>query len=251
MSTSSNTIEQPEQPAHLTQDTLMHNVPSQPATGRHCFVTIGSIANFRPLLDEVVTPDFLACLASHGYSTLTVQCGPELEQFREKVAALATEDIHGIDIRSFDYTPSLIPYMLECRGEAGTRLAGCVISHAGSGTILEVKRVNATLIAVPNPTLMDNHQLELAEELSRQNWAIHGHIGHLTSAVQAASQKISSGKLDSLPPYSAPPFPVPAEQRTTLFDWVALTCYPAEFQRQSSSLSPNTDKSHHAALSFD
>ena len=44
----------------------------------------------------------------------------------------------------------------------------------GTGSILEAFRVNAPLILIPNTTLLDNHQVELAEELSRQKYAIVG-----------------------------------------------------------------------------
>ena len=32
------------------------------------------------------------------------------------------------------------------------------------------------LIVVPNPTLLDNHQAELAEEMARQRYAVHGKL---------------------------------------------------------------------------
>jgi beta-1,4-N-acetylglucosaminyltransferase len=44
----------------------------------------------------------------------------------------------------------------------------------GSGTILEVLRLNKRLIVVANETLLDNHQRELADALSTQ--------GHLVSS---------------------------------------------------------------------
>lgn len=39
--------------------------------------------------------------------------------------------------------------------------------------------------------------------------------------------------MDDLPPYTDPPFPVPEDQRITVFDWMVLTCYPAEFKKQA------------------
>ncbi len=47
----------------------------------------------------------------------------------------------------------------------------------GSGTILEAGRYSVPLVVVPNPALMNNHQAELAAEVERQNWAVHGHLG--------------------------------------------------------------------------
>lgn len=44
----------------------------------------------------------------------------------------------------------------------------------GSGTIIDTLRSNKPLIVVPNPTLLDNHQVDLAEELDK--------LGHLKSS---------------------------------------------------------------------
>ena len=48
-----------------------------------------------------------------------------------------------------------------------------MISHAGAGSILETLRVVPVapkLLVVVNELLMDNHQLELAEELARGSY---------------------------------------------------------------------------------
>lgn len=73
---------------------------------------------------------------------------------------------HGtVGMELIDYVPSIGPYL----GKADV-----VISHAGSGTILEALRMDAStrpkLIVVPNETLMDNHQTELAKALSKGHY---------------------------------------------------------------------------------
>jgi len=40
----------------------------------------------------------------------------------------------------------------------------------GSGTILDAMRFQLPLIVVPNLSLLDNHQKELADELARQGY---------------------------------------------------------------------------------
>lgn len=52
-------------------------------------------------------------------------------------------------------------------------------STVGSGSILEALDFDSALIAVPNPTLMDNHQSEIAEEMDSQGHLIQGKIGYV------------------------------------------------------------------------
>lgn len=46
----------------------------------------------------------------------------------------------------------------------------------GSGSILDALRVGVPLIVVPNPALLDNHQVELAEQLAAQGYVVHGDL---------------------------------------------------------------------------
>ena len=56
----------------------------------------------------------------------------------------------------------------------------------GSGTILDALRISVPLVVVPNSELLDNHQVELAEELSAQGYVIHGKLEYVYSAFSYA-----------------------------------------------------------------
>lgn len=62
-----------------------------------------------------------------------------------------------------DYLPNLA---------ADIAKASLVISHAGAGSIFEALTYKVPLIVVPNPILMDNHQVELAKLMEDRNHAV-------------------------------------------------------------------------------
>lgn len=69
--------------------------------------------------------------------------------------------------------------------------AGCSSlypSSPGSGTILDALRIAVPIIVVPNPDLLDNHQVELAEALAEQDYVVHGKLEQLPKALQDAEQ---------------------------------------------------------------
>lgn len=55
--------------------------------------------------------------------------------------------------------------------------ADVVVTHAGSGSVLEALRAGKKVVAVINEALMHNHQKELADELER--------LGYLLGATPA------------------------------------------------------------------
>lgn len=168
---------------------------------RTAFVTIGATAGFRSLLQEAVSPKFLATLESLNFTDLVVQCGPDLEYF-ETIRPNHSHKSHGVNITAFSYAPDLNKYFtLASRGDDGNnkgkRDCGVIISHAGlfqspttidtevahslrlgSGSIIGALEFDSKLVAVPNPELMDNHQLEIAEEMESQGFLIHGTLGY-------------------------------------------------------------------------
>ncbi|KZT26267.1 glycosyltransferase family 1 protein [Neolentinus lepideus HHB14362 ss-1] len=132
------------------------------------FVTVGS-TRFDPLIEASLSTAVLQALHSRGYTDITVQCGSsrgagDLALPSEAGTASLMKD--GVSVEAWRFKPSL---------QDEYERADLIISHAGSGTILDVLRMGKTLIVVPNPTLLDNHQAELAEALAAR--------GHLYAAV--------------------------------------------------------------------
>ncbi|ROT35641.1 glycosyltransferase family 28 domain-containing protein [Sodiomyces alkalinus F11] len=157
---------------------------SQAPSERHCLVTVGATARFTQLLAEVLESPFLSVLRQHGFTHLTVQCGKDLDWFRATISKLSSQDTKGLQITGFDFVDDLMHEMVKCRAQAPSRRDGVVISHAGTGTLLDGLRVGTPLIVVPNPTLKDNHQAELAEEVQSQGYAIWGRLGQIDYALE-------------------------------------------------------------------
>ncbi|KAI0102751.1 glycosyltransferase family 28 C-terminal domain-containing protein [Nemania sp. FL0031] len=161
---------------------------------RTAFVTIGATAGFRALLYEVISEKFLLTLKSHGFTNLIVQCGPDLEYFNSIRPYHALKS-YGLEITAFSYAPDLRPYFNQAASSEennNMRRAGVVISHAGSGSIIEALEFDGLLVAVPNPQLMDNHQVEIAEEMASQGYLIHGKLGFLADAVENVDSTVMS-----------------------------------------------------------
>ncbi|KAL1756472.1 glycosyltransferase family 28 C-terminal domain-containing protein [Schizophyllum commune] len=131
------------------------------------FVTVGS-TKFDALVQAVCTDAVLDALHAKGYNHLVVQAGNSMFEHSSRLHAAGISvrtRSHGIEQEYYKFKPSL---------REDYERADLVISHAGSGTILDVLRIPKPLIIVPNPTLLDNHQQELADVLEQQ--------GHLVAS---------------------------------------------------------------------
>ncbi|KAH8671750.1 hypothetical protein BX600DRAFT_458295 [Xylariales sp. PMI_506] len=205
--------------------------PEHRKPGRTMFVTIGSIASFTDLVKEVVSDKFLETLAGLNFVRLIVQCGPDLELF-ERTRPQKGYDSHWIDILGFQYTDDIRSYFLKCTPSDGKhdgeqRGMGIIMAHAGAGTILEALDFNSRLIVVPNTSLMDNHQVELAAELDKQGYLLHGNLGHLHEDVQ---------RIETFRPSNWPPEPPANSKYRHLGDIIDDLCGP---QVDPSQIDPN------------
>ncbi|KAJ3504180.1 hypothetical protein NLJ89_g8071 [Agrocybe chaxingu] len=158
------------------------------------FVTVGS-TGFDALVSAVFTDEALAALHRKGYTELVVQCGKSTFQFADGIQNGETQTLRraGVDIKYWTYKPSL---------EEEYAKADLVISHAGSGTILDVLRKGKSMIVVPNPTLLDNHQEELATALEEMGYLKAASVEDLPAAIEA----FDTSSIRPFPPFDGSRF---------------------------------------------
>lgn len=154
------------------------------------FLTVGS-TRFDELVNAALSQHVLSSLRLKEYTELVVQCGNSDSEHAGMFSGehpISTFDREGVRIEIWKFKPSL---------QDEYKLADLVISHAGSGTILEVLRLGKPLIVIPNPTLLENHQKELATELND--------LGHLRSCeIPDLATTIESFDVSLIKPF--PPF---------------------------------------------
>lgn len=135
----------------------------------YVLVTVGSTM-FEELIKAVDSIEIIQWFQKHGYSGLHIQFGngkyqptviPQYLRVNTNIAAtneplLERKSKSSFDFQCFRFVDSLAG---EIRG------ASLVIGHAGTGSILETLCQGKVMIAVPNQSLMNDHQTELAKTL--------------------------------------------------------------------------------------
>ncbi|KAI4658207.1 uncharacterized protein J4E79_007189 [Alternaria viburni] len=155
-----------------------------------CFVTTGATAPFTELIESVLSPTCLDALREGGFTHLLVQYGSAedvYKQFSKLASAYIQETTSSkgdLIIDGIDFNPD----GLKTQFQLVQRSKGLVISHAGSGSILEALRYQIPLIVVPNTGLLDNHQEELAVAMERNNYLVRGDVKNLASAIKKSDE---------------------------------------------------------------
>ncbi|KAI4908235.1 hypothetical protein J4E90_008859 [Alternaria incomplexa] len=156
------------------------------ANSKLCFVTTGATAPFTELVESVLSPTCLDSLREGGFTHLLVQYGSAedvYKQFSKLASAYMQETTSSkgdLIIDGIDFNPD----GLKTQFQLVQRSKGLVISHAGSGSILEALRYQIPLIVVPNTGLLDNHQEELAVAMERNNYLVRGDVKNLAPAIK-------------------------------------------------------------------
>ncbi|KAH7731041.1 UDP-N-acetyl glucosamine transferase subunit alg13 [Aphelenchoides avenae] len=162
---------------------------------------------FRALIDVVVGDEVLDALHDVGIRELTVQCGSHTSQLLGAPVSNVprTQVCKDIKVTLFDFKDSIANEMAQ---------ADLVIGHAGAGTCIETLSLRKPMIVVINETLMDNHQLELAEKL-----ASDGHL--LFTVPNNLATTIRDPKLFKLKRF---PSPDPEKFSSFLDDLTGVHC---------------------------
>ncbi|KAI7760071.1 hypothetical protein LZL87_007364 [Fusarium oxysporum] len=144
-----------------------------PRLDRVCLVTVGATTGFGKLVESVLQPSFWQYMNSQRFTQLRVQCGPDLAWASKQLADRKDNIPSGLCIDLFASKKNLMKEeMYLCKDADGKRQLGLVISHAGTGTILDAWKMGLPLIVVPNIQLLNDHQTEMAKHLSKEGYAI-------------------------------------------------------------------------------
>ena len=146
----------------------MHLIIMKPRSrfrGLTMFVTVGS-TSFDELINKILEEDTINQILKLGFTKLIMQTGnsqydqKRLDQLRVDLIANPNNEL---DLELYDYKSSI---------SVDIDRADVIVGHAGAGTCLEALRNGKRLLIVVNEKLMDNHQRELADQLSQDNFVV-------------------------------------------------------------------------------
>lgn len=123
-------------------------------TGKKIFVTVGT-TKFDNLISQVTSDAVLEALNAKGFEEMILQIG------ETQIEPNCNPRCGFKSIKFFKLKSSLRDFMSD---------ADLIISHAGAGTCLEVLELEKPLIVAINDHLMDNHQVELAQQLAKDGF---------------------------------------------------------------------------------
>lgn len=147
----------------------------------------GATVTFRPLLDHIVEPKFLQFLQGKGFNQISIQYGNEIasgknvskEYFSELLSRNGVVEQLDLQITNETNDKSIttlandklkltvFPFASDIASHI--EVASLVVSHGGTGSILDALRLEKPLLVVTNDLLMDNHQVEVAEQFEKEH----------------------------------------------------------------------------------
>lgn len=163
------------------------------------FFTTGATVTFEPLVEHVTRPDFLSALHHLGFSNIVIQYGNHIDKGKnlskqffskclsdnqtvEKLNLDLTNETNDKSVTTFSNgSLSILAFAFSAEVSRFISKADIVVSHAGTGSIMDSLRLGKPLVVVTNEKLMDNHQEEVAAQFEQE--------GHLYKVLTADLEK--------------------------------------------------------------
>jgi beta-1,4-N-acetylglucosaminyltransferase len=157
-----------------------------------CFVTVGATAAFDGLVAAALSSQSLIALRDAGYTRLVVQYGQaesSKSSFQTSLKKVESEfGVLPLHIEGFALT--VVDFQEAVKDVVCTAHRGLLIAHAGrsflkdnfrpdsigTGSLMEGLALRVPTILVPNLSLADNHQAELADHFEKAGYCVHGDI---------------------------------------------------------------------------
>ncbi|SCU77751.1 LAFA_0A03202g1_1 [Lachancea sp. 'fantastica'] len=165
---------------------------------RTVVVTCGATVPFPGLVEAILDLNFLHAIHERwGFGRVIIQYGKGYNvEFEKRMRFLGSEPerkdtvveiskklgvelefygrVGGVEICGFAFTTA-IQDLLRTHADV-------VVSHAGTGSILDALRLQKRLVVVANTGLMDNHQMQITDRLESR--------GHLVAAHETSSAAV-------------------------------------------------------------
>lgn len=175
----------------------------------------GATVTFRPLLDHIVQTSFLKFLQEQGFDRISIQYGNETDAQEKEISKhyfnlllMENKVIEQLDLLVYNVTNDKsftilgnLKLKLQVFGYAeniGAYIAEAdlVVSHGGTGSILDTLRLGKPLLVVANDLLMHNHQMEVAEQFDEEGYLKAMSCSDLSKgALEENIQSFQSGSL--------------------------------------------------------
>lgn len=151
-------------------------------------ITTGATVTFKPLVEFLLQDEMINLYANSGITSVFVQYGNEIKQTHKSQEFInsvfpttktfqhfqLTETIGNLEVSTpqsscpikfefFPFSPNLSDFI---------ERSDLIISHGGTGTLIDILKFNKKLLVVYNEALMGNHQAQIALEFEKSGYCI-------------------------------------------------------------------------------
>lgn len=152
-------------------------------------VTTGATVTFKPLVKYVLSSSFIRGIIDLNVSNLYVQYGNEIREGTNISSEFCENCLTEELLNEFElelqmnkdnfktYISNKYSFKLKCFPFSRNindfiEKSEIVVSHAGTGSIIDTLKLQKPLIVVTNSELMDNHQDDIANEFVSLNYCV-------------------------------------------------------------------------------